>query len=179
MDNVAALPQKRSGVTKRKKKKQKKQRTATKFDTPLYRFKSQALLDEAALLSCMAYVDLNPVRAGMATTPEASDLTAIQDRIEQRREGRQNNWLKSLQTQKKQQGIIPFALADYFELVDWAGREIRDGKCGAIASRVSSILHRLGIHPKEWLSTMRPHGNRFFFRIWATSVTVHVCRKNG
>jgi REP element-mobilizing transposase RayT len=44
------------------------------------RFKSQALLDEKAVLACMAYVDLNPVRAGMAATPESSDYTSVQQR---------------------------------------------------------------------------------------------------
>jgi REP element-mobilizing transposase RayT len=45
------------------------------------RFKSQALLDEAAVLSCMTYVDLNPVRAGMEKDLFDSNFTSVQQRL--------------------------------------------------------------------------------------------------
>ena len=45
------------------------------------RFKSIAILDEESLLSVCAYIDLNPVAAGIAATPEESDHTSVQARV--------------------------------------------------------------------------------------------------
>ncbi|MEN8008651.1 MAG: transposase, partial [Candidatus Krumholzibacteriota bacterium] len=126
------------------------------------RFKSQALLDESALAACLAYVDLNPIRAGMADTPEGSDYTSIQRRI---------NDLKSSTVDKgttdeaparelfpfvgnprqEMPKGLPFALMDYLELVDWTGRIVREDKRGSMSVDTPPILQRLKIEPDAWL----------------------------
>ena len=86
------------------------------------RYKCQALLDEAAVLACMAYVDLNPIRAGIADELEDSDFTSIQRR------------LRALEDHGEH-GVVPLeplagaaaegpemTLPAYVELLRWTGR---------------------------------------------------------
>tara|TARA_R110001583_G_scaffold192065_1_gene358185 strand:- start:454 stop:879 length:426 start_codon:yes stop_codon:yes gene_type:complete len=98
------------------------------------RFKSQALLDESALLACMAYVDLNPVRAGIAPTPEESSFTSIQLRIKAALNGEQpKNLLPFTSSEYQEKAVgISFCLKDYLILVDETGRVIREDKRDAI-----------------------------------------------
>jgi len=132
------------------------------------RYKSQALLDEKALLSCMAYVDLNPVRANMASTPEDSDYTSVQQR---------SRVVQKASSDTKTPTLLPLVdaehiesddeatisrmrLMDYLELVDATGRALRSDKRGAIEGGVLGILDRLGVDQATWLKHMRPRKQR-------------------
>jgi hypothetical protein len=134
------------------------------------RFKSQALLDEAALLTLMAYVDLNPVRAGMAETPEASDHTAIQQRIRavcRREHGLTEQTGPRLMPfagaeHRDEADGLPFRLDDYLDLVDWSGRVVRLDKKGTIPEDIPPILERLAIDPEAWVKAIR-RGRRLQF----------------
>lgn len=140
------------------------------------RFKSQALLDEGALLTCMSYVDLNPIRAGLAETPERSDFTSAQERIEAYAKRRSENKAKLPKRQPtklhpfksgREKGsvkCIDFELNDYLRLVDWTGRAIREDKKGAIPSELAPILERIGLNPDAWLTSVR-HYNRNYFSV--------------
>jgi REP element-mobilizing transposase RayT len=133
------------------------------------RFTSQALKTEEALLSCMAYVDLNPVRAGMADTPETSSHTSIRERIkpefdlQHAIEGQTEcgdlldfrTPLKPLlpfenQLVNEPQTGILFNFEEYLALVDWTGRIIRSDKRGHIDNSLPPILARLQITADQW-----------------------------
>jgi hypothetical protein len=118
------------------------------------RFKSQALLDESAALACMAYVDLNPIRAKMESTPETSKHTSIKQRIEAVRESKQPNSLMRFVGNHRlniPKGIA-YSLIDYCELVDCTGRCIREDNAGHIEHHHSPILARLGLNTEQWLT---------------------------
>lgn len=133
------------------------------------RFTSQALKSEEALLSCMAYVDLNPIRADMADTPEESEYTSIRERLrpqfelqsaidEQTECGDLLDFKSPLKPllpfenrliAEPQNGIL-FNFKDYLALVDWTGRTIRSDKRGHIDNVLPPILKRLQICADQW-----------------------------
>ncbi|NRD75443.1 transposase [Shewanella sp. VB17] len=127
------------------------------------RFKSQALLDEAAVLACMAYVELNPIRAKMANTPENSDYTSLQLRVNAAINGKQPTRLLPFIGNERlnQPKGINFALKDYLELIDETGRIIRDDKRGAISANADKILTRLNIPAENWLKITTEFGHLF------------------
>jgi REP element-mobilizing transposase RayT len=138
------------------------------------RFKSQALLDDAGLLTAMAYVDLNPVRAGVAATPEESEFTSIYARIQHH-----TSHLRVRRTTKPrvrpgappllafrdqhtwQRPSLPMRFQDYRQLIDWSGRIARSDKIGVIDSELPAILVRLQIDPDAWRAIMQVGGNPF------------------
>lgn len=125
------------------------------------RFRSQALMDEGALLACSTYVDLNPVRAGIALGLEDSDYTSIQERVEAYQQYQQDTptppSLMPFQSEEARDSALPFSLKDYLALVEWTGRRLRDGK-GFIAADVPSIVREAHLNPEQWLQTVKHYG---------------------
>ena len=121
------------------------------------RFKSQALLDEGAVLSAMAYVDLNPIRAKLADIPENSEFTSIYERIH-----------SALEHEKQPENLMPFSnetdpilpklnfsFKSYLELVETTGRIFREDKPGRILDYHEAILSRLNLTASGWLKIAR------------------------
>ena len=137
------------------------------------RFHSQALLSDKALMTAMVYVDLNPIRARMATCPEQSEFTSVKARIDGERHsselrkavgkltvsGDLNHFtmaIRPLMAFSTPQGdtchriALPMTEADYLELVDHTGRAAAQGKRGRIDPGLEPVLQRLGFAADTW-----------------------------
>ena len=134
------------------------------------RFKSQALLDEEALLACMAYVDLNPIRAKLAEGVETSEYTSSYERIHGvacREEAfQEKSSTKSLLgfvdgEHKSNSKGIAYSLIDYLELLDWSGRILRQDKGGAICAQRLRLLAVLGLEGESWLELASGFGKNY------------------
>jgi hypothetical protein len=141
------------------------------------RFKSVAILDEESLLATCAYIDLNPVAAGIAEVPEASAQTSIKERVDHvQSQGRtedltaaragsvagsaaaagleEGQWLCPIEDRRRlgsaHEGMVEgFSLGNYRLLVDYTGRLFREGKA-AVSRKVAEILDRLGTSANHW-----------------------------
>ena len=104
-------------------------------------------------LPSMAYVDLNPIRAQMANTPEESDHTSIKQRLTFAKGGKQPKQLLRFAGMPRQimpKGL-PFELKSYLELVELTGRIMREDKRGHIDNVTLPLLEGLNISPENWL----------------------------
>jgi len=128
------------------------------------RFRSQALLDQGALLTCMAYVDLNPVRAGLASRPEEAQFTSIRERL-----------LCAARAPAAAPGLMPFAdqapahseslpvcFDDYAEIVRFAAQAVRADQALLVPAAVATRLERHGLESSTFIDTLRNYPRRFF-----------------
>ena len=115
------------------------------------RYKSQALLDEKALLAAMTYVDLNPVRAKIANAPENTEHTSLKLRIDalQQNQPSPASLLPFVGIQEQTQGL-PFRLIDYLEWVDWIAKTVVHQN--AEVKSQPHLIQRLGIDGSNFFS---------------------------
>ncbi len=161
------------------------------------RFKSVGILDEEALLAVGAYIDLNPVAAGIAEAPETSKYTSIKQRVEhveargqtaqleaasrgsvagsQAAAGLEEAlWLCPIEDRRRldssREGMLEgFSLGSYLLLVDYTGRLFRTGKA-PISVELARIFERLGSSAESWRARLeRLRTGRLFGRFFAAS----------
>jgi len=130
------------------------------------RFSSQVLLDEAAVFSCMAYVDLNPVRARITDKLEESNHTSIQKRINTICSHSHNNKTKldialgaitgSIEAKK-----LSISVKEYIKLVDWTGRSIIYPQKGSIPPNIPYVFDKFNIQQDNWVEHIINYGDNY------------------
>lgn len=144
------------------------------------RYKCQALLDDRAVLAAMVYVDLNPVRAGMAERLEDSAHTSVVRRIDGIRG---DDEIAAAPVHAVAGGAraarLPLTVAAYVDLVDWTGRQLRPDKRGKIAAAEPAALARLGVDGARWELHVRGVGSGYWRAVGSVQGLIDKARAMG
>jgi hypothetical protein len=125
------------------------------------RFKAQLLCDDRAVLAAMAYVDLNPVRAGIADRLEHCEHTSVKARLEGMQAADLARPLAPV-CGAPMATSLPLTLADYLALVEWTGQQLRPDKRGALDVRAPSVLARFETRPERWALRVKAIGSGYW-----------------
>ena len=123
------------------------------------RYKCQALCDERAILAAMAYVDLNPIRAGMADRLETSTYTSAAARISQTRTDQRLTTSRLKPIAGDLRPAFEITTADYLQILDWTGRQLASGKRGRIAPDAPAILATIDHDEARWVTRVAAFGS--------------------
>jgi len=140
------------------------------------RYRCQALLDDGAVLACMAYVDLNPVRAGIADDLPSSAHTSVRARLV--RPGTEATQPIEPIAGPSIVGFLPLNEQQYIALVDWAGRRLHPGKRGVITRAAPSPLP-LRVDQEAWLEQVRGIESRFCRAVGSVQALLDRAREMG
>ncbi|MGH8108951.1 MAG: hypothetical protein ACREO1_09595, partial [Arenimonas sp.] len=122
------------------------------------RFKSQLLCDDKAVLAAMAYVDLNPIRAGMTKRLDHSRHTSVYQRLKALKQQPASLQQSLKPVAGRLVAFLPIRLDDYIDLVQWTGKQVRPDKRGAIPVDAPSVLKRFDSKPERWATRVKAIG---------------------
>ena len=120
------------------------------------RYTSVALLDESAVLSCMAYVDLNPIRAGVVQELQASLYTSISKRLKNlsRKPELLTSPISSVAGCVNGR-VVNIQLKNYVELVEWAGKSIVHPNKAKMPAHIKTLLTSMNLQSDNWLTQIK------------------------
>jgi REP element-mobilizing transposase RayT len=142
------------------------------------RFKCQVLLDDQAVMACMAYVDLNPIRAGIAPDLESSAHTSVAKRLEEDEQIKANQPLEPVAGSVRAEHL-PLTLPEYLALTDWTGRVHRPDKRGRIVGDPPAALKRLDMPEHQWQDQVFGIERRYWRAVGAVDALMAKARELG
>ena len=123
------------------------------------RYKCQLLCDERVLIAAMAYVDLNPIRAGLSERLDTSTHTSAHERITAAQAAPETLTLALRPLIGAPLHALSLSTADYLQILDWTGRFLSPDKRGVIASQAPAVLSVFDRSPERWTMRVRGYGS--------------------